>query len=49
MTAKKEEQASEPEENTDSTQEEPSAVSEADAEQSDDSAAEEPVAEEAKS
>ena len=46
---KKAEQASEPEENTDSTQEEPSAVSEADAEQSDDSAAEEPVAEEAKS
>jgi small subunit ribosomal protein S2 len=46
---KKAEQANESEENTDSTQEEPSAVSEADAEKSDDSAAEESVAEEAKS
>ena len=46
---KKAEQANESEENTDSTQEEPSAVSEADAEKSDDSATEEPVAEEAKS
>ena len=46
---KKAEQANESEENADSTQEEPSAVSEADAEKSDDSAAEESVAEEAKS
>ena len=46
---KKAEQANESEENTDSTQEEPSAVSEADAEKSDDSAVEESVAEEAKS
>jgi small subunit ribosomal protein S2 len=46
---KKAEQASESEENSDSTEEEPSAVSEADAEKSDEPAAEEPVAEEAKS
>jgi small subunit ribosomal protein S2 len=46
---KKAEQANESEENSDSTKEEPSAVSEADAEKSDDSATEEPVAEEAKS
>ena len=46
---KKAEQSNESEENSDSTEEEPSAVSEADAEKSDDPAAEEPVAEEAKS
>ena len=46
---KKAEQANESEDNSDSTKEEPSAVSEADAEKPDDSAAEEPVAEEAKS
>jgi small subunit ribosomal protein S2 len=46
---KKAEQANESEENSDSTQEDPSAVSEADADKSDDSATEEPVAEEAKS
>jgi small subunit ribosomal protein S2 len=46
---KKAEQANESEENSDSTEEEPSAVSEADAEKSDEPAAEEPVAEEAKS
>ena len=45
---KKAEQSNESEENSDSTEEEPSAVSEADAEKSDDPAAEEPVAEEAK-
>ena len=46
---KKAEQANESEDNSDSTEEEPSAVSEADAEKSDEPAAEEPVAEEAKS
>ena len=46
---KKAEQANESEENSDSTKEEPSAVSEGDSEKSDDSAADEPVAEEAKS
>ena len=46
---KKAEQANESEENTDSTKEEPSDMSEADSEKSDDSATEEPVAEEAKS
>ena len=46
---KKAEQANESEENSDSTEEEPSAVSEADAEKSDEPAAEEPVSEEAKS
>jgi small subunit ribosomal protein S2 len=46
---KKAEQANESEENADSAKEEPSAVSEADAEKPDDPAAEEPVAEEAKS
>jgi small subunit ribosomal protein S2 len=46
---KKAEQANESEENSDSTEEEPSAVSEADAEKSDEPASEEPVAEEAKS
>jgi small subunit ribosomal protein S2 len=46
---KKAEQANESEDNSDSTKEEPSAVSEGDSEKSDDSAAEEPVAEEAKS
>jgi small subunit ribosomal protein S2 len=46
---KKAEQANESEDNSDSTEEEPSAVSEADAEKSDEPASEEPVAEEAKS
>ncbi len=46
---KKADQAIESEDNSDSTKEEPSAVSEGDSEKSDDSAAEEPVAEEAKS
>jgi small subunit ribosomal protein S2 len=46
---KKAEQANESEDNSDSTEEEPRAVSEADAEKSDEPAAEEPVAEEAKS